>query len=57
MSNEQPVENLMKSTMENLRTMIDVNTVIGDAVETKDGTYIIPVSKLSFGFASRWKRI
>lgn len=52
MSNEQPVENLMKSTMENLRTMIDVNTVIGDAVETKDGTYIIPVSKLSFGFAS-----
>lgn len=52
MSNEQPVENLMKSTMENLRDMIDVNTVIGDAVETKDGTYIIPVSKLSFGFAS-----
>lgn len=52
MSNEQPVENLMKSTMENLKDMIDVNTVIGDAVETRDGTYIIPVSKLSFGFAS-----
>ncbi|OOM09135.1 GerW family sporulation protein [Clostridium saccharobutylicum] len=52
MANEQPVENLMKNTMENLRNMIDVNTVIGDAVETKDGTYIIPVSRLSFGFAS-----
>ncbi|WP_315079936.1 GerW family sporulation protein [uncultured Clostridium sp.] len=52
MTNEQPVEKLMKSTMENLRDMIDVNTVIGDAVETRDGTYIIPVSKLSFGFAS-----
>ncbi|MBW6409380.1 GerW family sporulation protein [Clostridium weizhouense] len=52
MTNEQPVENLMRSTMENLRDMIDVNTVIGDAVETKDGTYIIPISKLSFGFAS-----
>lgn len=52
MSNEQPVENLMKSTMENLKDMIDVNTVIGEAVETKDGTYIIPVSKVSFGFAS-----
>lgn len=52
MLNEQPVENLMKSTMENLKDMIDVNTVIGDAVETRDGTYIIPVSKLCFGFAS-----
>lgn len=52
MSNEQHVENLMKSTMENLKDMIDVNTVIGEAIETKDGTYIIPVSRLSFGFAS-----
>lgn len=52
MSNEQHVENLMKSTMENLKDMIDVNTVIGNAIETKDGAYVIPVSKLSFGFAS-----
>lgn len=47
-----PIENLMKTTMESLREMIDVNTVIGDAVETKDGSYIIPISKVSFGFAS-----
>lgn len=52
MSNEQQVENLIKSTMENLKNMVDVNTVIGTAVETKNGSYIIPVSKLSFGFAS-----
>jgi len=52
MSNEQQVENLIKSTMENLKNMVDVNTVIGTGVETKDGSYIIPVSKLSFGFAS-----
>ena len=52
MSNEHPVENLMKSTMENLKDMIDVNTVIGEAVETRDGSYIIPISKVTFGFAS-----
>ncbi|MGG5462425.1 GerW family sporulation protein [Clostridium sp. B9] len=47
-----PIENLMGTTMENLRNMIDVNTVIGDAIETKDGSYIIPISRVSFGFAS-----
>lgn len=47
-----PIENLMGTTMENLRDMIDVNTVIGDAIETKDGSYIVPISKVSFGFAS-----
>ena len=52
MSSEQQVENLIKSTMENLKIMVDVNTVIGTAVETKDGSFIIPVSKLCFGFAS-----
>lgn len=52
MSNEHPVETLMKSTMENLRDMVDVNTIIGDVVETKDGSCIIPISKVSFGFAS-----
>ncbi|WP_294379749.1 GerW family sporulation protein [uncultured Clostridium sp.] len=52
MSNEERVENLMRSTMENLRDMIDANTVIGEPIETKDGTCIIPVSRLSFGFVS-----
>ncbi|HNR05101.1 MAG TPA: GerW family sporulation protein, partial [Bacillota bacterium] len=47
---DQPVQSLMKTTMENIKNMIDVNTVVGDAVETKDGTVIVPVSKVSFAF-------
>ncbi|AGK97559.1 GerW family sporulation protein [Clostridium pasteurianum] len=46
------IENLMTNTMENLRDMIDVNTIVGDPVEAKDGTLILPISKVSFGFAS-----
>ena len=52
MENKHKLENLMRSTMENLRNMIDVNTVIGDTIETGDGNYIVPISKVSFGFAS-----
>jgi sporulation protein YtfJ len=47
-----PIENLMKSTMESIKDMIDVNTIVGDSVEAKDGSLIIPISKVSFGFAS-----
>lgn len=47
-----PIENLLKSTMENLKDMIDVNTIVGDAVESKDGSLIIPISRVSFGFVS-----
>ena len=49
---EQPIQALMKTTLENIRDMIDVNTVIGDPVETLDGTVIIPISKVGFGFVS-----
>lgn len=52
MGDKHEVENLMRSTMENLKDMIDVNTIVGDAIETADGTCIIPISKVSFGFAS-----
>jgi len=47
---EHPIENVMKTTMENLKEMIDVNTIVGDAVETSEGTVIIPISRVSFGF-------
>lgn len=47
-----PIEGLMKSTLENLKDMIDVNTIVGDPVETVDGTLIIPISSVSLGFAS-----
>lgn len=49
---EHPIENLMVTAMTSLRDMIDVNTIVGDAVETPDGTTIIPVSKVSFGYAA-----
>ncbi|MEG2936185.1 MAG: sporulation protein YtfJ, partial [Clostridium sp.] len=38
-----PIENLMKSTMENIKNMIDVDTVVGNPVTTADGTTIIPI--------------
>ncbi|WP_129596210.1 GerW family sporulation protein [Anaerophilus nitritogenes] len=47
-----PIEALMKTTMESLKDMVDVNTIVGDPVESPDGTVIIPISKVSFGFAS-----
>lgn len=42
----------MTTAMESLKDMIEVNTIIGDPVETNDGTVIIPVSQLGFGFAA-----
>jgi len=38
--------------MENIKEMIDVNTIVGDAVQTADGSVIIPISKVSFGFVA-----
>lgn len=49
---DNPINDLMKSTMENLKDMIDVNTIVGDAIESKDGTLILPISRVSLGFAS-----
>jgi len=50
--NENPIQALMTTTMESIKKMIDVNTVVGEAVTTDDGTIIIPVTKVSFGFAA-----
>lgn len=47
-----PIDVLMKTTMDNIREMIDVNTILGDPVETADGTVILPVSRVSVGFAA-----
>lgn len=38
--------------MESLKDMVDVNTVIGDPVETQEGTVIVPVSRVAFGYAA-----
>jgi sporulation protein YtfJ len=47
-----PIDNLMKTTMEHIKEMVDVNTIIGDAIQAKDGSMIIPISKVCFGFAA-----
>lgn len=38
--------------MQNIKEMVDVNTILGDPVETVDGSVIIPISKVTFGFAA-----
>jgi len=42
----------METTMENIKDMVDVNTVIGDPVATQDGSTIIPISRVCFGFVA-----
>lgn len=46
------IEGMMDTTMDKIRQMVDVNTIIGEPVICPDGTVIIPVSKVSYGFAS-----
>ena len=47
-----PIEGLMKTAMQSIKEMVDVNTVVGDAVETNDGSVIIPISQVACGFAA-----
>lgn len=49
---DHPVNGLMGTAIEKIRDMIDVNTIIGNPISTSEGATIIPVSKVSFGFAS-----
>ena len=49
---EHPIENLMMTAMSSIQNMIDVNTIIGEPIETQSGITIIPVSKVCFGFAA-----
>jgi sporulation protein YtfJ len=46
------IESIMNATMESIRDMVDVNTVIGEPVTASDGTTVIPVSRVSFGFVA-----
>jgi sporulation protein YtfJ len=47
-----PINDLMATTMQKIREMVDVNTIVGQPISTPEGITLIPVSKLSFGFAS-----
>ncbi len=47
-----PIENIMQTAMSEIKEMVDVNTVIGDPVISAEGSTIIPVSRVCFGFVA-----
>ncbi len=49
---EHPIEGLMVTAMNSIQDMVDVNTIIGEPIETSNNIVIIPISKVSFGFAA-----
>ena len=52
MANENKIPEIIRSSLENIRSMVDANTVVGDPIVTNPGTTIIPISKISVGYAS-----
>ena len=52
MMREHPIEGLMSAAMTSIQDMVDVNTIIGDPIETTNKIVIIPISKVCFGFAA-----
>lgn len=49
---EHPIEGMMDTTLEKIKQMVDVNSVVGDPITAPDGTLILPISKVNYGFAS-----
>lgn len=47
-----PIEGIMTTTLESIRDMIDVNTVVGEPIATADGSTVVPISRVSFGFVA-----
>ena len=47
----QNIPNMLENTIAKMREMVDVNSVIGDPITTADGVTIIPISKVTVGFA------
>lgn len=52
MSEQHTIGNMMGITMDKLKEMVDVNTIVGEPMKIDDKTTVIPISKVSFGFAS-----
>ncbi|MDE7193518.1 MAG: GerW family sporulation protein [Oscillospiraceae bacterium] len=52
MAEQHPIQEIMGVSMDKIREMVDINTIIGEPISSPDGTVIIPVSKVSFGFVS-----
>ena len=52
MASENRIPEIIRSSMENIRSMFDENKVVGDPITTPQGTTIIPISKISMGIAA-----
>ena len=52
MANDNKIPEIIRSSMENIRAMFDANKIIGDPINTPQGTTIIPISKISMGVAA-----
>ncbi len=50
--NEHPIEGLMITAMNSIKDMVDVNTIIGEPIQASENIVIIPISKVTFGFAA-----
>lgn len=50
--NENKLNDIIQTSLENVRSMVDANTVIGTPISTPNGTTVIPISKIAVGFAS-----
>ncbi len=48
----EKVNSLLETTVDKIKSVVDVNTVIGDQIVTPDGTVIIPISRVNYGFAA-----
>lgn len=51
MAEQHPIQGLMYTAMQSIKEIVDVNTIVGEAVQTPDGTVIIPISSVKLGFA------
>ena len=49
---DNKVSGLLGASMDKIKEMVDVNTVVGDPITTPDGTTIIPISRVNYGFAA-----
>ncbi|MBQ6207540.1 MAG: sporulation protein YtfJ [Oscillospiraceae bacterium] len=52
MEKNSSLNDLMRSTLDRVREMADVNTIVGKPITTPDGVTLIPISRVSFGFGS-----
>lgn len=52
MANENKLGEIIRTSLESIRSMIDANTVIGNPISTENGVTVIPISKVSVGYAS-----